>query len=39
MMFLKGDVPSAAAALPLAISRRVGAGLLLTFIALLLGLP
>ncbi|WP_398467390.1 chromate efflux transporter [Tardiphaga sp.] len=39
MTFLKGDMPSAAAALPLAISRRVGAVLLFTFFALLLGLP
>lgn len=39
MMFLRGDVPSAAVALPLAISRRVGAVLLFTFIALLLALP
>lgn len=39
MMFLKGDMPSAVAALPLAISRRVGAVFLFTFFALLLGLP
>lgn len=39
MVFLKGDMPSAAVALPLAISRRVGAVLLFIFFALLLGLP